>query len=91
MYANSFKYFFEEIYYLGEKRATLILLYLFPESTMRSSSPVEGSSGTKGLLTTGATKVKKKKKSVRWKEEHNIREIFYFDLDEEERGMKYFG
>jgi len=75
----------------GGKKGNFNTLYLFPESTERSSSPVEGSSGTKGLLTTGATKVKKKKKSVRWKEEHNIREIFYFDLDEEERGMKYFG
>ncbi|XP_045194339.2 serine/threonine-protein phosphatase 1 regulatory subunit 10-like isoform X2 [Mercenaria mercenaria] len=56
----------------------------------RSPSPTESLSATsakesKGLLTTGATKVKKKKKSVSWKEDHEIKEIFYFEMDEEER------
>ena len=41
----------------------------------------------KGLLTTGATKKKKIKKRVSWKEESALQEIFYFELDEEERGM----
>jgi hypothetical protein len=41
---------------------------------------------SKGLLTTGATKVKKKKKSVTWKDDNEIKEIFYFEMDEDERG-----
>lgn len=50
-------------------------------------SPTENSSKeSKGLLTTGATKVKKKRKSVSWKEDHQLKEIFYFELDEDERG-----
>lgn len=32
------------------------------------------------------TKKGKKKKSVRWAEEDNLKEYFYFDLDETERG-----
>ena len=41
----------------------------------------------KGLLTTGATKKKKKmKKRVSWKEESALQEIFYFEMDEDERG-----
>ena len=57
----------------------------------RSPSPTDSSSSVslkeaKGLLTTGATKVKKKKKSVTWKEDHEIKEIFYFEMDEDERG-----
>ena len=40
----------------------------------------------KGLLTTGATKKKKHKKTVSWKEEGELHEIFYFELDEDERG-----
>ena len=40
----------------------------------------------KGLLTTGATKKKKNKKKVTWKEETELKEIFFFELDEDERG-----
>ena len=29
---------------------------------------------------------KQKKKSITWAEEENLTEIFYFELDEEERG-----
>ncbi|XP_052789006.1 serine/threonine-protein phosphatase 1 regulatory subunit 10-like [Mya arenaria] len=48
----------------------------------RSASPTESQ---KGLLTTGATKVKKNKKKVSWKPEHEIKEVFLFELDEDER------
>ncbi|XP_060576441.1 serine/threonine-protein phosphatase 1 regulatory subunit 10-like isoform X2 [Ruditapes philippinarum] len=53
----------------------------------RSPSPELSSAGkeSKGLLTTGATKVKKKKKSVTWKDDNEIKEIFYFEMDEDER------
>lgn len=34
------------------------------------------------------TKKGKKKKSVRWAEEDHLKEYFYFDLDETERGKK---
>lgn len=62
----------------------------FPEEKERSVSPTENSSKeSKGLLTTGATKVKKKRKSVTWKEDHQLKEIFYFELDEDERGRGF--
>ena len=41
----------------------------------------------KGLLTTGATKKKKIKKRVSWKEDSALHEYFYFEMDEDERGM----
>ncbi|KAL4218755.1 hypothetical protein ACF0H5_021342 [Mactra antiquata] len=58
--------------------------------TERSPSPTEIASTnsnkeSKGLLTTGATKVKRKRKSVTWKPDHEIKEIFYFEMDEDER------
>lgn len=36
------------------------------------------------------TKKGKKKKNVRWAEEDNLKEYFYFDLDETERGKNDF-
>ncbi len=38
----------------------------------------------------GLTKKGKKKKSVRWAEEDHLKEYFYFDLDETERGKATF-
>ena len=44
----------------------------------------------KGLLTTGATKKKKHKKRVSWKDDSEIKQIFYFELDEDERGRDFY-
>ena len=57
------------------------------ERSLTPDSLTGSSKETKGLLTTGATKKKKKKKTVRWKEEHELKQVYYFELDEEERGM----
>lgn len=56
------------------------------EMTDKESADAE----PKGLLTTGSTQSKKRKKRVSWVEDINLRQIFYFELDETERGKHKF-
>ncbi|PVD22536.1 hypothetical protein C0Q70_18350 [Pomacea canaliculata] len=51
------------------------------EMTDKESADAE----PKGLLATGSTQSKKRKKRVSWVEDINLRQIFYFELDETER------
>ncbi|KAH3796853.1 hypothetical protein DPMN_150428, partial [Dreissena polymorpha] len=55
------------------------------DSRERSISPTESGKEGKGLLTTGATKSKKNKKKVSWKPDKDLKEIYIFELLEDER------
>lgn len=61
----------------GEKKMEVI------ETT--SEAPENASEQAEGLLAAGLTSTKKNKKKVSWAEESNLRQFFYFELDETER------
>ena len=66
------------------------------EPTLDTSGASEGGEGGNTSMEVGgegqaegegdAPVVKKNKKTVRWAEESNLRQFFYFEMDENERG-----
>lgn len=58
-----------------------------PLNTSPNSSPTSGNISSGGVLTDSALLGKpKKKKSVTWAKESDLKSFFYFELDETERG-----
>lgn len=61
---------------------------------LKSGESKEGEAGegtdASAKSSDGLIKRKKKKKKVTWADDHRIRQIFYFELDETERGMLFF-
>lgn len=55
------------------------------ESVEQVSESAEGGE-QKGVPTEDGTQVKKNKKRVSWAEEAHLKQVFYFELDETERG-----